>query len=143
MTYSVFIDTDVLLDLYIQRQPHHDIALRLFTRLKRDKTHCYTSGVVIANIYYILAKLMSRQYAMDKIRKLRRLVSVAPLDEAMIDAAVSSSLRDFEDSIQLHCAIANRIKTLITRNTADYPKGRIRIADPGQYLSAVQMAKSG
>ena len=143
MTDSVFVDTDVLLDLYIQRQPHHDLALRLFTRLKRDKTRCYTSGVVIANIYYILTRLMDRQYAIDKVRKLRRLVSIATLDQAMIDAAVASGMRDFEDSIQLHCAIGNRIKTLITRNTADYPKGLIRVADPGQYLSGAEVKKSG
>ena len=136
MADSVFIDTDVLLDFYIQRQPHHDTALRLFTQLSRQKTRCHTSAVVVANIHYILTRLMNRQYATDKVRRLRSFVSIAPLDEGMIDAAISSTSRDFEDSIQYHCALANGIDTLITRNTGDYPKGRIRIADPGQYLSA-------
>ena len=92
--------------------------------------------------HYILTKLVDRKYAIEKIRQLRRFVSIAPLDEGMIDAAITSPGSDFEDSIQLHCAVANRINTLITRNTADYPKGRIRIADPGQYLSASEINRS-
>ncbi len=138
MTDSVFVDTDVLLDFYIQREPHHDMALRLFTRLSREKTRCYTSPVVVANVHYVLTKLMNKQYALDKIRRLRRFVSIAPLDEGMVDAAISAAAKDFEDSIQYHCAFGNRINTLITRNTADYPKGRIRIAEPGQYLSSLR-----
>jgi predicted nucleic acid-binding protein len=131
---SVFLDADVLLDLYVDRQPHHDIALRLLTELKRHKTRCYTSAVVVANIYYLLAKIQNKQFALEKLRRLRKLVSIAPLTEAIIDAALSDPHKDFEDSIQLNCALNNGVGVLITRNIADYPKGRISLADPSQYL---------
>jgi predicted nucleic acid-binding protein len=114
------------------------MALRLLTALKRNKIRRYTSTVVVANIYYLLSRMKNRQFALEKIRKLRELVSIAPLTEGMIDAAVASPHKDFEDSIQLHCAVTNGIKVLITRNAGDYPKGRIRLADPGQYLAGVR-----
>ena len=138
---SVFLDTDVVLDFYVEREPHHDVALRLFTQLKRTKTRCYTSPVVVANTYYMLAKIENRQYALDKIRRLRKLVGIAPLNESIVDAAVSSPYKDFEDSIQFHCAIKNGIRILITRNRRDYPKGQLQVADPGQYLSATLLEK--
>jgi predicted nucleic acid-binding protein len=140
---SVFLDTDVVLDFYIERQPHHDVALRLFTRLKQTKTKCYTSAVVIANAYYILSKLESREYAVDRIRKLRKLVDVAPLDASIIDAAITSPYKDFEDSVQFHCAIQNKVETFITRNVRHYPKERLRVADPSQFLSATKLEKLG
>jgi predicted nucleic acid-binding protein len=132
----VFLDADVVLDFYVQRQPHHNLALRLFTQLKRSKTDCYTSALVVANVYYILAKVESRQYAIDKVRRLRKLVAIAPINESTVDAALSAPYKDFEDSIQFHCAIQNGINTLITRNIRDYPKGRLLVTDPIQYLSA-------
>ena len=133
---KVFIDTDVVIDLYIARQPHHDVALRLFTHLKGKKVPTYTSPVVIANVHYILSKTEGAKFAVDRIRKLRRLLKVAPLTESAVDAAAASPGKDFEDSLQLHCALENGIATLITRNTRDYPKDRIRVTEPLQYLSA-------
>jgi predicted nucleic acid-binding protein len=133
---SVFLDTDVVLDFYVQREPHHETALRLFTHFKRAKTRCYTSAVVIANAYYMLAKIQNARYALDKMRRFRKLVSIAPLNESIIDTALSFPYKDFEDSIQFQCAMQNGIKTLITRNSKDYPKDQLRVADPSQYLSA-------
>lgn len=132
----VFIDADVVLDLYILREPHHDNALRLFSELKRSRTPCCTSPVVVANVYYILAKLQNRQYAVERLRRLRKLLSIVPVDQAVVDAALSLPHKDFEDSFQFHCAVQNKIGTLITRNTKDYPSVQLRVVDPVQYLSA-------
>jgi predicted nucleic acid-binding protein len=140
---SVFLDSDIVLDFYVQRDPHHETALRLFTHLRRSKTRCFTSAVVIANVYYMLTKIESIKYALDKIRKLRKFLSIAPLNESIIDAALAFPFKDFEDSIQFQCAMHNGITTIITRNIKDYPKDQLRVADPGQYLSAAVLNKEG
>jgi predicted nucleic acid-binding protein len=140
---KVFIDSDVVLDFYVRREPHHETALRLFTHLKRERTRCYTSAVVMANAYYMLTRIESATYALDKMRKLRKFVSIAPLNESIIDVALSFPYKDFEDSIQFQCALQNGIETLITRNAKDYPKGQLKLADPGQYLSAAALNKEG
>lgn len=137
----VFIDSDIILDFYVKREPHHEIAMRLFTHLKRTNTRCFTSAVVIANIYYMLAKIRNKKYALEKIRKLRKFVSIAPLNESIIDAALLFPFKDFEDSIQFQCAMQNGIQTIITRNSKDYPKDQLKVADPGQYLSAAELNK--
>ena len=137
---SVFLDTDVILDLYIKREPHHAIALRLFSHIKKAKVQSFTSSVVIANVFYILSKTEGDQFAIGKLRRLRKLLSIAPLNQAMIDLALANPHRDFEDSIQYHCAIANGIHILITRNAKDYPKDQIKITDPVQYLGAAHMS---
>ena len=140
---SVFLDSDIVLDFYVKREPHHEAALRLFTHLRRSKTRCYTSPVVMANVYYMLTKIEDLKYALDKLRRLRKLVSVAPLNESIIDAALSFPFKDFEDSIQFHCAMQNGIKTIITSNIKDYPKDQLKVADPGQYLTAAVLNKEG
>ena len=140
---KVFLDTDVLLDVFLEREPHHSIALRLLTNLRQSGTSCFTSAVVLANMNYILAKARGREYSVNKLRSLRRMVGVAPIDEAMVDAALAAPHRDFEDSLQLHCAHGNGIETLITRNAKHYPKGRARVTSPVEYLGSQGPAKSG
>ena len=140
---SVFIDADVLLDLFLEREPHHTVALRLLTDLRRTNTDSFTSPVVLANVNYILSKVKGREYSLAKLRSLRRMVGVAPIDQGIVDAALAAPHRDFEDSLQLHCAEANGIETLITRNAKHFPKGRLRIASPAEYLGSAQSGKSG
>ena len=141
--HSVFLDTDVILDLFIHREPHHTEALHLFSFLKSKGIQGYTSPVVIANVYYMMAKLESKKYALQKTRKLRNLIHVAALDSGMVDAALQSPHRDFEDSIQYYCAVQNGITFLITRNVRDYPKENVRIVLPVEYMRMSAASTSG
>ena len=140
---KVFLDTDVLLDVFLEREPYHSVALRLLTDLRGKGTSCFTSAVVLANMNYILAKAKGREYSVNKLRSLRRMVGVASIDETMVDAALAAPHRDFEDSLQLQCAHVSGIETLITRNAKHYPKGRVRITSPVEYMGSQGPAKSG
>ena len=76
------------------------------------------------------------------MRRLRKLVSIAPLNESIIDAALSFPYKDFEGQYSDFNVLAkNGIETIITRNTKDYPKDLLKIADPGQYLTATALKK--
>lgn len=140
---SVFIDSDVVLDLYVNREPHHREALLLFTHLKRTNTKCFCSPIVIANTYYILSKIRNSRYALEKVRNLRKLVSVAAIGQEVVDSALQDPYKDFEDSIQFNCAIRNGIKVLITRNAKHYQKERLSIVHPHEYLVAAGLKLKG
>ena len=140
---SAFLDADVILDLFIRREPHHAEALRLFSRLRRAEFRCGTSPLVIANVHYVLCRIKTKRYALGRIGRLRKLVGIATITEAEIDSAIVSPYRDFEDSIQYHCALAAGFDTLITHNTRDYPKGGLTIMTPRQYLDMIGTPKSG
>lgn len=84
---NIFLDTDVILDLFIDREPHHTMALRFFSYLERncDTIQAYTSPVVIANVAYLLGRAKSEKYAVGKIKHLRTLVQVLQKGEANVD----------------------------------------------------------
>ena len=90
---------------------------------------------MVANIFYVLAKLKDKRYALERIKGLRKFVSVLQIDEEVIDAAIENPYKHFEDSIQYSCAKHNGMKTIVTRNTKDYPKSDVTIANPGEYLN--------
>lgn len=134
---TVLIDADVILDLFIQREPHHSVSLRLFSYLdqKPDTLQGVTSPVIIANVAYILGKLKSQAYAVQKIQELRQIIEVAPVTQATIDLALSSPYKDFEDAIQYYCAKTNDIPVIITRNVGDFPSGEVLIVTPQEFIT--------
>lgn len=133
---KLILDTDVILDLFIERQPHHAIALRFFSylQLHSERITAYTSPVVIANVAYILGKARSESYAIQKIRGLRDFVGVLPMSESEVDDAIHSPGRALEDSLQYHCAAAGAVKVIITRNGDDFPKTNLQTMEPEEFM---------
>ena len=133
---KILIDSDVILDLFIAREPHHAIALHFFSRLEMDKDAitAAASPVALANVAYILTKLKHRAFAVCKLRELRTLIGVTPISQAAVDRALARPHRDFEDTLQRECALDNGVGILVTRNMRDYPKTEVEILSPVDFM---------
>ncbi len=132
----ILIDSDVILDLFVAREPHHTIALHFFSRLEmeRDIVAASASPVALANVAYVLAKLKGQAFAVGKLRELRTLIGVSPITQAAVDRALARPYRDFEDALQRECALDNEIGVLVTRNTRDYPKAAVEVLLPVDFM---------
>ena len=141
---SVFLDTDVILDLFIEREPHHSVALRFFSYLEvhADSIQAFTSPVVIANVAYIVGKARSESYAVQKIKGLRDYVRIHSMSEAEVDHAVLRPGDNFEDSMQYHCATAGGIKTIISRNGDDFLTDGVQVLEPNEFMKMNLAEKS-
>jgi len=131
---ELFVDSDVILDLLAKREPHYIHSAKLFTLIDQQKVTAYTSPLVFANLHYLLKKLTSNTSALKSLRKLKTLINVLPIDERVINQALNSEFNDFEDAIQYFTAINNGIDLIITRNKADYKKGKITISTAEEFL---------
>ena len=92
MTFRVFVDTDVILDLLLPRPAFLAEASRLFALIQNGEIEACTSPLVFSTLFYILTKELSGEGAIQALRKLRVLLRVLPVDEQMIDLALASSL---------------------------------------------------
>ena len=134
----LFLDTDVILDVFAYREPFYDDSAAVLTMIEECQVVGHTSSLIFANLYYILRRLRSREVALTSLRKLRTLVTVLAVDAQSIDFALHSAFTDFEDAIQYHTAIHHRIGYLITRNTDDYQSAdsaKITICTPKEFLA--------
>ena len=110
-------------------------ALRFFSFLRNHAVQAFTSAVSVANTYYILAKIKNQRYALEKVRRLMKLMRIAAVDQRTIDAAICAPYKDFEDSIQYHCALSKGLAMLITRNVSDCRKDHVRVLLPDEYMT--------
>lgn len=133
---SLFIDTDVILDLLTERAPHFDAALDLFLRIQAKQVSAFTSPVVMANLFYILNRHFDRTTALQSLLKLKSLITVLNCGDRVIDQALLSDFRDFEDAIQYYTALEGNIDILITRNIKDYKTAGIQIYTPVTYIKS-------
>lgn len=60
---KVFVDSDILLDLFFDRRPHSQFAIKLFDIDLQENFSLYTSALITANLYYIISKQRDKNYA--------------------------------------------------------------------------------
>lgn len=136
MTYNrLFVDSDILLDILLQREPFYLFSQDLLNRGENKEIEISTSALVVANIYYITVKALGRTEAIDKVKKLMKILKVLPLNEDCITLAMNSNFSDVEDAMQHFMAIENQCDLIITRNLKHYKKSLLPVLSAEQYLS--------
>lgn len=128
----ILIDTDVLLDLALDRKPHADGAARVIEAVQRGSLSGIVAWHTISNLYYILASFSDRKRALSFIRELAAFVEVAPVDSDTLDIALSLDMRDFEDAMQVSAAMAAGAERIVTRNTRDFRNSPIAAVSPAR-----------
>ncbi|MBN2411484.1 PIN domain-containing protein [candidate division KSB1 bacterium] len=131
---NIFVDSDIILDLLLKREPYYLPAAHLFSLVEKRKIVACTTPVVMANIHYISARLTDKKLALDNIRKLLSLLKITPVDEKTLLLAIDFRFTDFEDAVQYYAAKSRGISCFITRNKSDYKVTDMTICTAAEYL---------
>lgn len=134
---NIFIDSDILLDVLLEREPFYRFGQHLLNKGKNKEINIATSALVIANIYYVILKPLGQGKAKDAVQKLLKLLTVFPLDADCINLALNSSFNDIEDATQHFIAMQNQCDLIITRNTKHYKKSLIPTVTAEQFLKVI------
>ena len=135
----VFIDTNVAIDLLMDREGFADDAEAIFTAAEVGECVVYMCSLSLTNIFYIVSKQMGRQVALNDLRVLNRLVNVTPVTSAEINQALYSDFSDFEDAVQYFSALSvPRMDGIITRNPKDFRLSILPVITPKEFLAGLQ-----
>lgn len=130
----IFIDSDIILDLFAKREPFYQPAAELFSLVEKKAVRAFVSPIIIVNLNYVLRKLKNKEQAIKCLQRLKLLVKILPVDEKVIELALTSEFTDFEDAVQYYTAKENGLDFLLTRNTKDYKKADITVMTAEEYL---------
>ncbi len=133
---KVLVDTDIVLDLLVQRKPFFDAAASLFSLADTGKIMLFITPVLLSNLYYILGKTFGKEKAGKLIQTLRLVVSIAGIDQVIVDRTLSSEFKDFEDGLQYFAAVQAGCGVLLTRNIKDYESSLIAVMTAEEWLSS-------
>ena len=131
---KIFVDTDIILDLLSSREPFYIYSANLFSAADKNEIKIFVSSLSFSNLNYILSKQYSSDQAKKRLLKFKTLVNVLSVTDKVVDLALSSDFKDFEDGLQYFTAIENNIKTLLTRNLKDYKNAEISVMTAEQFL---------
>ncbi len=133
----ILLDTDVLIDIALDRRPHADPAAELLDRIEHGAESACIAWHTVSNFYYLVAPSRGGGSARDFLVELTRFVTVAATGTEALRYAADLPMADFEDALQVAAARACGARLIVTRNVKDYARSPIRAVDPRQALSGL------
>ncbi len=131
----VLFDTNVLLDIFLQRAPHWQASAAAFGLAATGRVKGYVAGHAMTTIAYILEQEIGDKKTRAVLTEALSVLDVAAIDDSGIRAALQSPIADFEDAVTEISARRAGVSVVITRNTTDFAKSRVPALPPDAFVA--------
>jgi len=131
---QVLIDTNIIIDIALQREPFFETANQIFDKIDEEKIKGFVTASTITDIYYISKKVCGREKTITFISELIDILEVLSVTKETIIDALHTEFKDFEDAVQYCTANMNHIDIILTRNKSDFILSTIEVCTPNELL---------
>lgn len=137
---KVVLDTNIVLDyLSATREKHKDAADLLEVLLADGVAEPIVPAGCIKDVYYILCRhYRNEALVRGRLDDFRRVVTVAELNQEVLDRAFASDEPDLEDGIVRATAELAGADAIITRDAAAYRNSIVPSMDAGAYCMQLE-----
>jgi predicted nucleic acid-binding protein len=133
---NVLIDTNVILDILLRREPHYENAARISVLSEKGYIQSFLSASAVTDIFYIVKKeLNDRDAAFELLRNILKIARIASVTEDSIHEALDLEWNDFEDSVQYVVGQSVSADYIITRNSKDFAGSEIKVLSPEEFIN--------
>lgn len=139
---NILFDTNVVLDVLLEREPFASEAALLLSKVERSEISGLLSATTVTTIHYLIARALGPGEAGRHIQSLLSLFMIAPVNRAVLEQALAATFRDFEDAV-LHAAAHHAgAQAIVTRNIRDFSKATMPVFMPAELISALDVLGS-
>ena len=126
----VLIDTNVVLDFLLDREPFGENAAKLFEKIDAGEVEGFIAATTVTNIYYIVRKAAGVVAAQDAVSQIMMDLHICAVDRGILEQAIALNFQDFEDAVQCACAITHLVDAIVTRDASGFINARISVVSP-------------
>ncbi|WP_103030482.1 PIN domain-containing protein [Salinibacter altiplanensis] len=131
----ILFDTNVVLDVFLNRDPFVEFAAHLFEANARGDLEGILGATTVTTIYYLLDSNRGNAVAREKVEALLRLFDVAAVNRQVLVQAAESGFADYEDAVLHSAARTTGADGIVTRNTADFSTAALAVYAPAELLT--------
>lgn len=118
MDYKIFLDTNIIVDLLMERKYELDAINEIFILAGMEKISLYISESIIATTFYLLRK-EKKIDPLAAFREMCKTMNVIPFSKDILYYSLEK-YKDKEDGLLYLLAHKARMNYFITRNVKDF-----------------------
>ena len=135
----ILIDTNVLLDVIARREPYVIFSEKVIDLCRQEIINGAIAGHSVLNAMYVLRKNFTLEERKKIFLNLCEFLYVESVDFGkIIQALKDDDFSDFEDCLQMQCALSLRADYIVTRNVKDFAASEIPAVTPEEFLNILE-----
>lgn len=138
----VLVDTNVVLDVLLDRRPFAEAATQVFALVEESRIEGFLCATTVTTVDYLLGQSLAPERARDALQRLLNLFEIAPVNRSVLEQALRSGISDFEDAVMEQAGRLVAADAITTRNVRDFEKSTVTVFDPLELISTVKAMES-
>jgi predicted nucleic acid-binding protein len=127
----ILFDTNVLLDALLAREPFVADAAFLLEKVEAAQIEGFMSATTVTDVHYLVGRqTKSAEAAIKAVTQLLELMEICPVTREVLEQALAMGLSDFEDAVQVACAITFGLDAIITRDLNGFTGSPVSVLSP-------------
>ena len=131
------LDTNVLLDLFLNRLPWAADMAVIWDAHRQGKIKALVAAFALPTIFYIVRRQAGLTTAQTVVRDCLSTLDIAPIDQTTLLAAQAPSGPDFEDDLQIACAVQAGVDAIVTRDPRGFAGSPIPVMAPADVVASL------
>ncbi|MEW6281227.1 MAG: PIN domain-containing protein [Candidatus Eremiobacterota bacterium] len=134
MTPRVLLDTNVVLDVLLARDPWLNDSRAVWEAVDQGRLEAYLLASVLTDIYYVARRLSTRKRARQALQVCLDAFAIAAIGRDVLERALALSGSDYEDDVLIACAETLGLDGIVTRDTARFRAASLGVWTPRECL---------
>jgi len=126
----VLFDTNVVLDVLLDRQPYVEASASAWAAVETGASEGMLAAHALTTVYYLVRKERGDLKARRIVSAILRVFRVAAVDEAVVQEALRLGFSDFEDAVTAAAARLAGCECIVTRDPNGFRGSQIRALTP-------------
>ena len=126
------LDTNVILDVWLAREPFWRDSARLLARVENKEIEGWICPTTVTTLHYLGRKVLGEKRARALLENLLDISNLGVLSNRVLRSALASKVADFEDAVIEAVAHHNGLDVIATRNTKDFRKSQVPAKEPSK-----------
>ena len=133
---KVLLDTNIVLDVLLAREPFVALAKEIFGLVEQGAIEGYLCATSVTTLHYLIGRSThSKQEANEIIEKLLMLFEVSSVTKKVLYEASLNNGVDYEDSVIYTSALSSKINMIVTRDKRGFKKSKVSVLTPKEFLA--------
>lgn len=123
----LFLDTNILLDYFMYREPFIDDLLKLRIMKRFGDAELWASAKSFTDVFYVGRKAVDSQVLQKSIAESVKFLNICSIDQTDIVKAANEAWPDFEDCLIHRAAQKIKADAILTRDAKGFEMSKIPI----------------
>jgi predicted nucleic acid-binding protein len=131
-------DITVLMEALIKEQESNNASAAVLALAASGRVQGYVSASAIEPIHDELSRGRGDAEARAALQRICAILTVAPIDAAVIDGAIGLGWKYLDDALTFESARRSGLENLITLNGLDFDHPAVTVQAPEEFLESIQ-----